>query len=69
MFQEPKTPLSTPTKVTIGKKDVNQWYDVGIIKGTSSIVSHYHLPSEVSQGNGDVAKVKNWYTRNIGKII
>ncbi len=37
------------------KKEGNQWYDVGIIKGTSCVVSHYHLPSEAAgQGNGDV---------------
>jgi hypothetical protein len=38
-----------------GKKETTQWYDVGIIKGTSCVVSHYHLPSEASQGNGDVS--------------
>ena len=50
--QEIKT--ESPTKTTI-KKETNQWYDVGIIKGTSCIVSHYHLPSEAGQGNGDVS--------------
>ncbi len=44
----------SPTKV-VTKKEVNQWYDVGIIKGTSCIVSNYHLPSEAGQGNGDVS--------------
>ena len=42
----------------IGKKDANQWYDVGIFKNTSSLVSHYHLPSEAGQGNGDVSICK-----------
>ena len=47
----------SPSK-TGGKKE-NQWYDVGIIKGTSCVVSHYHLPSEAGagQGNGDVSRV------------
>jgi len=46
---------STPAKVSGTKKEASQWYDVGIIKGTSCVVSHYHLPSEASQGNGDVS--------------
>jgi len=49
--------LESPSKVPStpgGKKDANQWYDVGIIKGTSHVVSHYHLPApEAGQGNGD----------------
>lgn len=49
-----KSVPSTPT----GKKEANQWYDVGIIKGTSNIVSHYHLPApEAGQGNGDVSSM------------
>lgn len=36
-----------------GKKDpANQWYDVGIIKSTSTIVAHYHLPSEAGAAQG-----------------
>ena len=42
---------SSPSK-TPGKKE-NQWYDVGIIKGTSCVVSHYHLPSEAGHGDGN----------------
>jgi hypothetical protein len=41
-------------KVDKLKKDGTQWFDVGIIKGTTTVVSHYHLPSE-NQGNGDVS--------------
>lgn len=41
-----------PPGTTI-KKEANQWYDVGIIKGTTCLVSHCHLPSETGQGNGD----------------
>lgn len=36
------------------KRDQQQWFDVGFIKSTSCTVSHYHLPSENSQGNADV---------------
>lgn len=37
------------------KRDATQWFDVGIIKTTTTVVSHYHLPSETSQANGDVS--------------
>ena len=57
--EQPATPVKTMVAlpvVTSGlKKEANQWYDVGIIKGTSCVVSHYHLPSEAGQGNGDVS--------------
>ncbi len=42
-------------KVVI-KKEVNQWYDVGIIKQTQTVVGFYHLPSEAAQRNEDVSK-------------
>ena len=42
-------------KLSLVKKE-NQWFDVGIIKATSCVVSHYHLPSEAQQLNGE-AKV------------
>ncbi|XP_064633755.1 host cell factor 1-like isoform X2 [Lineus longissimus] len=44
---------SESPKPLVIKKDGNQWYDVGVIKGTTTVVSHYHLPSEAGQGNGD----------------
>lgn len=46
----PKTP-TTPIK-----KEGNQWYDVGIIKGTSCVVSHFYLSTDALQagGNGNV---------------
>lgn len=44
--------------MTTPKKEGNQWYDVGIIKGTSCLVSYYHLPAEGKQGNGDVGDKK-----------
>uniref|UniRef100_A0A4W3HVW1 Host cell factor 1 n=1 Tax=Callorhinchus milii TaxID=7868 RepID=A0A4W3HVW1_CALMI len=48
LFQKQENP-STPHKVT-PKKEGNPWYDVGIIKGTSTVVTHYHLPPEGSHG-------------------
>ncbi|ESO95828.1 hypothetical protein LOTGIDRAFT_116631 [Lottia gigantea] len=41
------------------KKDANQWFDVGIIKSTSTVVSHYHLPTDGMSGNGDDIDVVN----------
>ncbi|XP_078063518.1 host cell factor 1-like [Mustelus asterias] len=37
------------------KKDMNQWVDVGVIKGTSTIVTHYHLPPEGTSARDDDA--------------
>ena len=48
-----KEEVKEESKVPMKKE--NQWFDVGIIKGTSCVVSHYHLPSETSAGNGDVS--------------
>ena len=53
----PAEEVRSPT--TPSKKDGNQWYDVGIIKGTSCLVSYYHLPSENAVGNGEVEKKVN----------
>ncbi|GAB6029897.1 Host cell factor 1 [Chamberlinius hualienensis] len=36
------------SKTTVKKE--NQWYDVGVIKQTSTIVSHYCLPSDSTNG-------------------
>ncbi|KAK7488597.1 hypothetical protein BaRGS_00020214 [Batillaria attramentaria] len=47
-----------PEKTAV-KRDATQWFDVGIIKNTSCIVSHYHLPSETGHGNGDDIDVVN----------
>lgn len=52
------------------KKEGNQWYDVGIIKGTSCLVSYYHLPADGKQGNGDVGDKKvchNIYLKSLPK--
>lgn len=52
------------------KKEGNQWYDVGIIKGTSCLVSYYHLPADGKQGSGDVGDKKvcrNIYLKSLPK--
>jgi len=39
----------------VPKKDASQWCDVGIMKGTTCVVSYYHLTSDMAQGNGEVS--------------
>ncbi|XP_071495473.1 host cell factor 1-like [Diadema antillarum] len=41
------------TALPVAKKDGNQWYDVGVIKTTTTTVAHYHLPSEALNRNED----------------
>ncbi|XP_038636102.1 host cell factor 2-like isoform X2 [Scyliorhinus canicula] len=48
-----------PLKVT-PKKEGNAWYDVGIIKGTNSVVIHYHLPPEGSPGEDASANTTDY---------
>ncbi|KAJ8046739.1 Host cell factor 1 [Holothuria leucospilota] len=50
--QEPMD-TSPVNKVTTVRREANQWYDVGIIKTTTTTVSHFFLPSEASQRNED----------------
>ncbi|XP_023239997.1 host cell factor 1-like [Centruroides sculpturatus] len=52
---EPKQEVSSIDTIT-GKQTIkkdNQWYDVGIFKETSSVVSHFYLPSESSEKKDD----------------
>ncbi|XP_048740513.2 host cell factor 1-like isoform X2 [Ostrea edulis] len=57
--EKPETFPKTPT--TPVKKEGNQWYDVGIIKGTSCVVSHFYLSTDAMQagGNGSDIDVVN----------
>ena len=48
-------------KPSVAIKKENQWFDVGIIKATSCVVSHYHLPSEATATNGEVREVRMHY--------
>ncbi|XP_071960279.1 host cell factor 2-like [Antedon mediterranea] len=50
--EKPQQPPPS-SKIVIRKDSANQWFDVGIIKTTSTVVSYYHLPSEASQRNDD----------------
>lgn len=47
-------PMDTSvSKVSTVRREANQWYDVGIIKTTTTTVAHFFLPSEASQRNED----------------
>lgn len=38
----------------------NQWYDVGVVKATNMLVTHYYVPTDGStQSNGDAAPVSS----------
>ncbi|XP_051864924.1 host cell factor 1b [Pristis pectinata] len=45
------------------KKDHNQWVDVGVIKGTSTVVTHYHLPLDTSPPRDDDSSVVPDYSQ------
>lgn len=54
--QEQKLELpASPPKSSSKKDQMNIWFDVGIFKGTSCIVSCYHLPQENAQGTIEVS--------------
>jgi len=42
-----------------GLKKENQWFDVGVIKGLSTVVAHYHLPNESMPSGDDIDVVAN----------
>uniref|UniRef100_T1IJM2 Fibronectin type-III domain-containing protein n=1 Tax=Strigamia maritima TaxID=126957 RepID=T1IJM2_STRMM len=50
---ETKTEIKIDSPTKVGVKKENQWYDVGIIKGVSCLVSHFYLPSEVGERKDD----------------
>ena len=60
-MQESLSPVKSVDAKTsaamVPKKDASQWCDVGILKGTTSVVSYYHLTSDIAQGNGEVSYV------------
>uniref|UniRef100_A0A667XNC9 Host cell factor 1 n=1 Tax=Myripristis murdjan TaxID=586833 RepID=A0A667XNC9_9TELE len=46
-----QTPQPTPVK-PVAKKE-NQWFDVGIVKVTNMVVTHFYVPADDSQGDDD----------------
>ncbi|RVE72821.1 hypothetical protein OJAV_G00041830 [Oryzias javanicus] len=48
---EKQAPQPTPAK-PVAKKE-NQWFDVGIVKVTNMVVTHFYVPGDDSQGDDD----------------
>lgn len=42
-------PQPTPVKPVVKKE--NQWFDVGIVKVTNMVVTHFYVPADESQGD------------------
>lgn len=47
-----------PSKVPVKKE--NQWFDVGVIKGTNVMVTHYFLPPDDAVPS-DVSVPRSWH--------
>uniref|UniRef100_A0A672Z1G0 Host cell factor 1 n=1 Tax=Sphaeramia orbicularis TaxID=375764 RepID=A0A672Z1G0_9TELE len=45
------TPQPTPVKPVVKKE--NQWFDVGIVKVTNMVVTHFYVPADDSHGDDD----------------
>uniref|UniRef100_A0AAQ6ADF8 Host cell factor 1 n=1 Tax=Amphiprion ocellaris TaxID=80972 RepID=A0AAQ6ADF8_AMPOC len=48
---EKQAPQPTPVKPVVKKE--NQWFDVGIVKVTNMVVTHFYVPADDSQGDDD----------------
>ncbi|KAJ3602007.1 hypothetical protein NHX12_029768 [Muraenolepis orangiensis] len=46
-----QNPQPAPVKAVLKKE--NQWFDVGIVKVTNMVVTHFYMPSDDSQGDDD----------------
>lgn len=52
VFQK-QEPQPTPVKPVVKKE--NQWFDVGIVKVTNMVVTHFYVPTDDSQGDVSVS--------------
>lgn len=52
VFQK-QDPQPTPVKPVVKKE--NQWFDVGIVKVTNMVVTHFYVPADDSQGDVSVS--------------
>uniref|UniRef100_UPI0037E83CA7 host cell factor 1a n=1 Tax=Semicossyphus pulcher TaxID=241346 RepID=UPI0037E83CA7 len=48
---EKQGPQPTPVKPVVKKE--NQWFDVGIVKVTNMVVTHFYMPADDSHGDDD----------------
>lgn len=49
-------PPPTPVKPVVKKE--NQWFDVGIVKVTNMVVTHFYVPADDSQGDVSVVGLR-----------
>ncbi|XP_040889204.1 host cell factor 1a isoform X2 [Toxotes jaculatrix] len=55
---EKQAPQPTPVKPVVKKE--NQWFDVGIVKVTNMVVTHFYVPADDSQGDDDSGIVPDY---------
>ncbi|XP_027857846.1 host cell factor 1a [Xiphophorus couchianus] len=55
---EKQAPQPAPVKPVVKKE--NQWFDVGIVKVTNMVVTHFHVPGDDSQGDDDSGAVPDY---------
>uniref|UniRef100_A0A672Z1U9 Host cell factor 1 n=1 Tax=Sphaeramia orbicularis TaxID=375764 RepID=A0A672Z1U9_9TELE len=51
-----QAPQPTPVKPVVKKE--NQWFDVGIVKVTNMVVTHFYVPADDSHGDVDYSQMK-----------
>ncbi|TKS71041.1 Host cell factor 1 [Collichthys lucidus] len=66
---EKQGPQPTPVKPVVKKE--NQWFDVGIVKVTNMVVTHFYVPGDDSQGDSPDGAHLTWEPPSVtsGKII
>ncbi|XP_017160475.1 host cell factor 1a isoform X2 [Poecilia reticulata] len=55
---EKQAPQPAPVKPVVKKE--NQWFDVGIVKVTNMVVTHFYVPGDDSQGDDDSGAVPDY---------
>ncbi|XP_039631154.1 host cell factor 1b [Polypterus senegalus] len=53
--------MTTPAPTKVPVKKENQWFDVGVIKGTNMVVTHYYLPADDTPvGDEDTSTIPDY---------
>ncbi|CAN9512477.1 unnamed protein product [Ophioblennius macclurei] len=55
---EKQAPQPAPVKPVVKKE--NQWFDVGIVKVTNMVVTHFFVPADESQGDDDSGNMPDY---------
>uniref|UniRef100_A0A8D0DCY2 Host cell factor 1 n=1 Tax=Sander lucioperca TaxID=283035 RepID=A0A8D0DCY2_SANLU len=56
VFLQKQAPQPTPVKPVVKKE--NQWFDVGIVKVTNMVVTHFYMPGDDSHGDVNYGQMK-----------